>query len=306
MTHEVNTGTGSPLTVTGLGQCSLDYIALVDGYPIEDTKVEVRNLVIQGGGPVATALVSLSRLGVETRYLGRISDDEAGKEIQRGLIEEGVGVQGLKTLPGGKSQMAFIVVNTETGSRTILWQKPTVAPLGSEEVDPGLIKGSQMLLLDGLMVGASQEAARLAREHHVPVMLDAGRRRPGMMKLAGLADYIVCSEEFSREAGNTPEETLKELASLNPTAATVTLGQRGSVTWHRGKTFQTLAFEVQAVDTTGAGDVFHGGYIYGLIKGWDIEETVRFASAFAALKCTRPGGRTGIPTLAETLKFINN
>lgn len=303
-------GGAKTFTVAGLGQCSLDYIASVDGYPAEDTKAEARSLTIQGGGPVATALVALSRLGARTRFMGLVSDDRAGEEIRRGLDEEGVDTGGLIAAPGGESQTAFIVVNSRTGSRTILWKRPTVAPLAPSDLDPSFIASADMLLLDGLMMEASLEAARAARAHGVPVMVDAGSLRPGMMELVGLCDYVVCSEGFARalapDPSNPPDpkEALGRLAGPNTLAATVTLGERGSITLHDDEVFATPAFEVPAVDTTGAGDVFHGGYIYGLLRGWDLPRTVRFASAFAALKCTRPGGRAGIPGLDETLRFM--
>ncbi|MBI1912182.1 MAG: sugar kinase [Deltaproteobacteria bacterium] len=292
------------MKVAGLGQCSLDYIALVKSYPKEDTKEEALEFSIQGGGPAATALVALSRLKVKTTFLGRISDDNAGVEIKKGLKDAGVDVRGLKTKKGGKSQLAFITVNNRTGARTIFWQRPTVPPLAADEVEPSLIKKQDFLLLDGLMVEASLRAAEIAKKNKIPIMLDAGRVRPGMLKIAQMCDYIVCSEEFSKGISNTIKGTIKELAGYNPKAITITLGKLGSITWSEGKLFRQPAFKVRAVDTTGAGDVFHGSYIYGLLKGWHIRKTVEFASAFAALKCLRLGGRAGIPTLSETLSFI--
>ncbi|MFQ5735827.1 MAG: PfkB family carbohydrate kinase [Thermodesulfobacteriota bacterium] len=294
------------MRASGLGQCSLDYIASVDGYPVEDTKLEAAEMTVQGGGPVATALVSLARLGVGTSFMGIVADDGAGRAIRRGLSAEGVGVRGLLTRKGGRSQTAFIIVNRRTGTRTIIWQRPTVGALGPADVRPRVIKKSGILLLDGLMPEASMEAARLARSFDVPVLLDAGRPRPGIFDLISLSDHVVCSEEFSRGLGLTPRQTLKKLSSFGPACAVVTLGKKGSVTWCAGRVFSRPAFKVRAVDTTGAGDVFHGGYAYGVLKGWKMEKTVSFASAFAALKCLTPGGRAGIPTLARTLGFMKN
>ncbi len=277
---------------------------MVDGYPDEDTKNEVVEFTIQGGGPVATALAALGRLGVRTIFMGVVSDDPAGDEIKRGLAEEGVDTRGLKVKKGGTSQVAFIVVNRKTATRTIFWKRPTCGELTPRDIRTSLIKGKDFLLIDGLMVDASMEALRIARDHGVPIMLDGGRLRPGMMELARMCDYVVCSEEFAREAGGTPEMAIKRLRSRDTKAVTVTLGRRGSVTWYGGGFFRTPAFKVDAVDTTGAGDVFHGGYIYGLLRGWDMERTVRFASAFAALKCRRLGGRSGIPGLKEVVRFM--
>jgi sulfofructose kinase len=292
------------MKVVGLGQCSLDYLMVVDGYPREDTKQEVADWMVQGGGPVATALVSLSRLGIETAFMGIVSDDEAGGEIRRGLVREGVDVTYMVERRGGRSQTAFITINRERGTRTILWQRPTVRSIEPSEVGKDFLDGAAFLLLDSLFGSASLKAAEMAIEAEIPVMVDAGRVREGTEELLHHSDYIVASEEFAGEYGGTPEEALRRLEEFKPKAATVTLGDRGSMTISAGEISHQPAFDVDVVDTTGAGDVFHGGYIYGLLQGWEIKKTVKFASAFAGLKCREVGGREGIPTLQETMQFM--
>ena len=292
-------------TVTGIGQCSLDTIVPVGTFPTEDTKYEVSGWTVQGGGPVATAMVTLARLGVKTRFAGVVGDDEAGALIKKGLRMEGVGIKGVVTRKGKCSQLAFIVANTTKAKRTIFWQRPTGQPLRPSEVDTKSIeRSSSFLLIDGLMERASIKAARAAKRAGVPVMLDAGRMRDGTEELASLSDYIVASEEFAVEYGGSADGALKKLARLKPKAATITLGKRGSVTWTGAGTFSQRAFAVKAVDTTGAGDVFHGAYVFGLLRGWEIGEAIRFASAAAALKCTLPGGRAGIADLKTTLALM--
>ncbi len=292
------------MKVVGLGQCSLDYITLLDGFPQEDAKKEVVDFTVQGGGPVATALVTLSRLGVNSAIVGRVSDDPAGDEIRRGLKAEGVGVKGLLARPGGRSQQAVVLVNRKAGSRTICWQRPTVEPLSPREVDPVFFKGARFILLDGLMMEASYKAAEHAARLGIPVMLDAGSMRPGMLKLASMSDYLVCSDRFVSDLKLSIKEAFKKLRTGRTRAVTVTVGDKGSFTFYEGKVYLQKAFKVKAVDTTGAGDVFHGAYAYGVIQGWDIKRTVEFASAVAAMKCRELGGRAGIPTLTEALRFI--
>ena len=295
------------MIVTGIGQCSLDYLAFVDAYPPLDTKKEILQWHEEGGGPVATALVALSRLGVRCRFSGVVGDDDAGGKIQRSLAEEGVDISGLKMRRASVSQTAFIAVERETGRRTIFWLRPTGEALGKAELGEDFLVGCSMLLLDGLMAEISIHAAGEAGRRGLPVMLDAGRVRPGMVELAGLSDYVVGSEEFARELGweLSPGALSRERERLGAKALTITLGERGSITASSGgDCFETAAFKVDVVDTTGAGDVFHGGYAYGLLQGWGIRRTVAFASALAAIKCTMAGGRAGIARLAEVMSFM--
>jgi ribokinase len=292
------------MKVAGLGQCSLDHLLTVDFYPDQDTKTEATEWTVSGGGPVATALVSLSRLGVECDFYGIIGDDDSGSRIRESIISEKVETGGLVIRNDSSSQTAFIVVEKETGKRTIFWKRPSSESLRAEELPDNFPGDVDLLLLDGLMLEASLYAAKKARERSIPVMLDAGSLRKGMLELVSVCDYVVSSEVFARELIKTdddsfPEEALKLIKSLGPKTVTVTLGDRGSITSSGSEIFRTPAFGIKVVDTTGAGDVFHGGYIYGLLRGWDIRGVVRFASAFAALKCRRPGGRAGIPSLEE-------
>lgn len=294
------------MLVTGLGQCSLDYLSLVDVYPQVDTKKEVLEWHEQGGGPVATALVALSRLGVSCRFSGVTGDDEAGGKIRQSLADEGVDVTGLVKRGKSFSQLAFIAIEKGTAKRTIFWRRPSGNSLQPEELAEDFLLGSNFLLIDGLMMDASLAAVKKAREMHVPVMLDAGSAREGMFELAGLCDYVVASEVFAEGLGweLVPESLLREYALLGVKVLTITQGENGSITVSDDRIIRMPAFTVEAVDTTGAGDVFHAGYIYGLLQKWDLERVIRFASALAAVKCQQMGGRKGIPHLDEAMRFL--
>jgi len=294
------------MIVTGIGQSALDYLVLVDTYPRVDTKKEVIKWHEQGGGPVATALVALSRLGISCRFHGIIGDDYAGEKIRQSLTEEGIDVTGLIKRERATSQIAFIVVEKGTARRTIFWKRPSGNPLQREELGVDFLDGSDFLILDGLMKDISLYAAKRAKTLNIPIMLDAGRMRPGMLDLARLSDYVVTSEEFAKDLGwqLTQEALLKEKEKLGVKVLTITLGEKGSITISNDEFIQLSAFRVKAVDTTGAGDVFHGGYIYGLLNKWSLNDAVTFASALAAIKCTKIGGRIGIPGLSEVKKFL--
>ncbi len=294
------------MAVVGIGQCAWDMLAVVDGFPQADTKKEVLVWEEQGGGPVATALAALSRFGVLCRFHGVIGDDREGAEIRQSLREEGVDVAGLVRRSEASSQTAFIAIDQSVGTRTIFWKRPTGDPLAKEELPPDFLSNAEFLLLDGLMKDVSLFAAQQARKADIPVMLDAGRVRDGMLELARMSDYVVGSEEFARELGwkGNAGSFRQEVRRLGLGITTITLGARGSVTFAGDEIISCPAFPVETKDTTGAGDVFHGGYLYGLLQKWPLKETIRFASAVAAMKCRRLGGRTGIPRLAEVQEFL--
>lgn len=293
------------MTVCGLGQCSLDYLALVDGYPEIDTKKEVLEWHEQGGGPVATALVALSRLGVQCRFYGVVGDDPEGEKIRQSLVDEGIDVKGLRRREKASSQTAFIAVEKSSAKRTIFWRRPSGGELTAEEIGEVFWEDCGFLLLDGLVSEVSLHAAREAHARNIPVMLDAGTARPGLLEIAENSDYLVASEGFARGNGwdLSPGFLEKKKDALGLRTLTITLGGSGSITVS-DRVDRIPAFAVEAADTTGAGDVFHGGYIYGLLQSWDIRDTLTFASALAAMKCMKIGGRAGIPRLDEVREFL--
>lgn len=294
------------MAVVGIGQCAWDMLAVVDHFPQADTKKEALALEEQGGGPVATALAALSRLGVPCRFHGVTGDDREGAAIRQSLVEEKIDVAGLVARSNAASQTAFIAIDRDKGTRTIFWKRPSGAPLTKGELPPDFLSNAEFLLLDGLMMDVSLYAARQATEAGVPVLLDAGRVREGMLELARRCQYVVGSEEFARELGwkDDPGSFRQVIRKHGFGITTITLGSRGSVTFADDEIISCPSFPVETVDTTGAGDVFHGGYLYGLLQKWPLRDTVRFASAVAAMKCRKLGGRAGIPKLSEVLQFL--
>lgn len=253
---------------------------------------------------MATALVTCARWGVRTACIGFVGDDPFGDFIRSDLADEGVDVSALARVPSSRSQFALVVAEAGTGKRNIFWNRGVQATPERSPLDLAMIPKASFLHLDGLMAEASIAAARLARAHGVPVMFDGGTLREGSLELAGLTDYLVVSHKFSIQYLSTddPARAALELARLGPAMVTVTLGAGGSVTFTREGTFTQRALEIDAVDTTGAGDVFHGALIFGILEGWEPVAAIRIATAAAGLKCLEPGGRAGIPTLEAALK----
>ncbi|MBN2497772.1 MAG: sugar kinase [Deltaproteobacteria bacterium] len=284
--------------VVGVGHATVDTLGVVGGYPSMDTKTELVQFSMQGGGPVATALATLAVLGESTAFIGKISDDDFGVFIRQGLQELGVDTTGLLVEPGRVSPYSFVAVEQGSGRRTIFWTRGDVSPLVEAELPLALLQGARVLHVDGLQMAAQCCAARKARELGVKVVYDAGSPREGMEELIGMTDALVASEHFAAEvAGGGLAESLKRLSARGPETVVITIGEDGSVGMERGETYAVPALDVDVVDTTGAGDVYHGAFIFGMLRGWNLPERMRFASTAASLSCRELGGRAGLPSL---------
>lgn len=293
------------IEIGGLGFCSVDYLSIVPYIPV-DEKVGAISQLVQGGGPAATAVVAASRLGAETAFIGVVGDDQAGKEILRGFQQENVETKHIRIKMGKESAVAFCWVEQQSGKRSIVWSKGTAMPLDAEAVDPDFIASLKLLHLDGHNTEAAIRAAETAKANGVIVSLDAGSIYPGMETLVGLSDICIASETFARNftKEENAERAVEKLFMKGKLVSAVTLGDKGVVAMTKDGVINKSAFKVPVVDTTGAGDVFHGAFAYAYIQGWDTGKCIDFAEAAAAIKCTRLGGRTGIPQRDEVIRFL--
>lgn len=287
--------------VVGLGQSCLDVLTTVEAYPPPDTKCEYTDLLVQGGGPVGTALVALSRWGLSTAMVGVVGDDVFGPMIRRSLEEEGVDTRGLLVRRGHSSQFAYVAAEPGLGRRTVFWRRPTGAPPGVDEVDWGRVRAAGVFHTDGLFAEAALAGCRFARAAGVAVVVDAGSLREGMLDIARAADHFVASEKFARElvGGDDPPGACRRLAEFGPSVVGVTLGSRGYVAMTGGRLFERPAYTVEAFDTTGCGDLFHAGLSYGVARGWSPEKSLDFGAWAAAMVARHLGGRSGIPATGD-------
>ncbi|MFO7569973.1 MAG: PfkB family carbohydrate kinase [Smithellaceae bacterium] len=285
--------------IFGLGQCSLDYIGLIENYPPPDVKCEFSNLLVQGGGPAATALVALSRWGMDTYMTGVTGDDDFGTAIITSLADEGIDTGGIQIRKNERSQFAFIACESGPARRTIFWQRPTGRPPAPEEINIAMLQKSAALHTDGLFAEASLYACRKAKEAGIPVIVDAGTLRDGMLAIAPYSDCFITSEVFSRALAGTPEETCRILAGMGIRFTGVTLGAKGCIALVDGRWIRKEAYPAKVVDTTGCGDVFHAGVTYGIVRGWPAEKSLDCGAWAASLVSTRMGGRKGIPDINE-------
>jgi ribokinase len=250
---------------------------------------------------VATALVALARWGISCALAGVVGDDLFGRMIRESLEAEGIDPAGVVTRKGKDSQFAFIVAEPGLGRRTIFWRRPTGPSLSPGEIDLYRVKQARVLHTDGRFVEASLAACRTARKAGVQVVTDADSFQEGLMEVARWSDFFISSEHFASALlkKGDPREACQRIVELGPKVAGVTLGAKGYVALAEGRWIERPAYPVEAVDTTGCGDVFHAGFIFGLIQKWDYEKCLDFAAWSAARVSLKMGGRSGIPSLQE-------
>jgi sulfofructose kinase len=289
------------IDVYGLGQCAWDYIGQIEKYPPSDAKCEMSEMVVQGGGPVATALVALTRWGFSCSFCGVVGDDAIGHQITQSLQDENVDTSQIIIRQGFDSQFAFIAAEKNGGKRTIFWRRPTGQRAMAKELNYDMIRQARVFHTDGLFPEASLTAARIAKEAGVIVVVDAGTLREGMLDLAKYSDYLIVSEVFARDLikMDNPRKACKGLQNLGPEIVGVTLGSRGYLALDHNRWIERPAYPVKSVDTTGCGDLFHAGISLGILKGWDFGKTLDFSSWAAANVSTKLGGRAGIPSVDD-------
>lgn len=296
----------SELDVLGLSCCCWDLLAIVDRMPELDDKAPMREWTQQGGGQAATAMVAVARLGGKAGIIGRVGDDENGDHIHRAFVAERVDTSGLRQVPGETSQFAICIIHGPTGKRTIFWKPGTVGPPAAAEVSPEQVRAAKVLLVDAHAPEAGLQAAQYAHEAGLPIVLDLEKPSPTNEALIRLSTHPVLPLGFVRALTGVddPIAAARRAQRLGPQTVVVTLGDRGCVAVEGARVVRLAAYDVPVVDTTGAGDVFHGAFAYGLVLGLGLEDNLRLASAVAALKCRALGGRAGLPSLAEAQELV--
>jgi sugar/nucleoside kinase (ribokinase family) len=284
--------------LVGVGLNATDTLIPLESYPALGSKVEYQTATVLPGGQVATAVVACQHWGLQTRYVGKLGDDDAGRLHCREFERTGVEAQ-LITVSGGPSPQSLILVDSG-GERTIFGRRDERLILQPEELRREWIVNARALHLDGHDTAAATTAARWAREAGVPVIADLDDTYPGVEELLENIDYLLVSRDFPTQL--TMEGDLHDALRLMQRRygcrlTGATLGKSGVLAWD-GKDFHhNAAYCVPVVDTTGAGDIFHAGFIYALLQGWSLDRQLDFACAAAALNCTAIGARGGIQTV---------
>jgi sulfofructose kinase len=291
-----------PFDAVALGLNAVDHLVVVPHYPEFNSKISYQSHHLAAGGQCATAMVTLARLGLSTSYIGKVGSDEAGRFQISSLAAEGVDTAGVVVVEEAETQNAFIIIDQATGERTILWRRDERLTIREVEVDERTVTAGRVLHIDGYDVAASIAAARFARAAKIPVVLDIDNVYAGAERLLPLVDFLISSSAFPEQMTGVRDlaAALKRLSEMSGSLlVAATLGSEGALCYIHGQYIHSPAFKIECRDTTGAGDAFHGGFIYGLLKNLSVEETLRFANAVAALKCRALGARTALPRLDE-------
>jgi sulfofructose kinase len=294
-----------PFDVVGLGLNSIDLIAVVAEFPEPDSKQRIQRFAQLPGGQAATAMVACTRLGWRARYIGTFGGDEHGRIARESLSREGVDLSAAIIVADAPNQFAVILVDQRTGERTILWDRDPRLKIRPELVPASAIQAGRVLLVDCHETEGALHAAREARASGMPTVLDVERVRPTIEDLLRHIDVIIAARDFPAELTGLgdPGRALAEIGNrFGSRVVAMTLGAEGSLARCGGREIRTPAFEVECVDTTGAGDVFRAGFIAGLLA-WgpsaEVEDLFDCANAVSALKCRQLGAREGIPRWSE-------
>jgi len=293
------------IDLVGVGLNATDTLIRLPHYPALGSKVEFRSADVLPGGQVATAVAACQQWGLRTRYVGKIGDDSAAA-IHRAEFDR-LGVEThLVTAAGCASQQAVILVD-DAGERTVLWKRDNGLTLLPQELRPEWITHARALHVDGHDTAAAAVAAGWARDAGIPVVADLDDLYAGIETLLDKIDYLITSRDIPGRL--TGDQNLRQSLpavrnryGCRLTAAT--LGDEGVLAWDGSRFHYAPAFQVKTLDTTGAGDIFHAGFIYGLLRGWPLSRQLDFACAAAALNCTAAGARGGIQAVENIEKLI--
>lgn len=297
------------IKIVGIGACVMDTLVTVPNYPKEDTKLRALSSKAAGGGPTGTGLVAAQKLGEQTAYIGVLSDDNGGVFLHKDFEKYGVDTQFIEEKVGYRSFTSCIWLAKDTATRTIVFDKGNLPPLQLSDNQKQTIADSEILMIDGNEIDAAEEACRIARTNHTKVLYDCGGLYEGVERLLMLTDVMIPSEEFA--LGHTGRDNVQEAAkqlyeTYHPEVVVITSGKEGGIIYDGSEIIKYPAFLVEAVDTNGSGDVFHGAFAAAMVKGYSYMDCCLFASATSAIKCTGIGARESVPNEVTVHEFLRD
>lgn len=293
--------------VVGVGLNATDTMLIVPHFPAYAGKVPFLEEFLCPGGQVASAMVACASLGLRTKYIGAIGDDERGRIQIESLRGTGINLDHVQIRQNCPNQSAYIVIDRSTGERTVLWRRDDCLRIDPDQITEDQITSARLLHIDGHDTAAVAHAAAIARRHGIPVTVDVDTIYHGFDQVLPNIDYLVASSEFPTAwtGVNDPFGALEAIQNeYGMRCAAMTLGAHGSLARENGRYSYSPAFVVNCVDTTGAGDVFHGAFCYAVLQGMAMRDALEFSNAMAALNCTALGARGGIGGLESVRALI--
>ena len=291
--------------IVGIGVCTVDHLMSVPHMPGNNVNMRASTYLRQPGGLASCALVAAARLGAKTKIISRIGDDEDGKYIRRDLESEGVDTSQLLARQGSASHVSLVLVNELTGERSIITRPPTGEPVNAKEIKREDITAAKVLFIDSV-TDLTMQAARWAKEAGMRVVLDPAVPYAVMKDILPYVDVPIVPQQWAKAwMPDQPSAAVAEaLFRAGASIAVVTLGECGSVLCWQGGIAHIPAFAVEVVDTTGAGDAYHGAFMAALLEDWQAPRMARFAAAVGSLNCRAMGGRQALPTRPEVDDFL--
>ena len=295
----------------GFGLNAVDHLIVVPEHPAPDTKVHLLEHKQAAGGQAATTMVGLQRLGFKTAYAGRFGSDAAGQFGLAALKSENVDTEFAEVIEGARNQLAFIIVDARNGERTIIWDRDERLSYRADEAPLAVAPRGRVLHLDAHDPPAGARMAQAARAAGTIVSADIDNIYDGLPELLPLLNILITSREFPHRLTGIADEraSLVELkARYSCGIVGMTKGIDGAMLYCEGQFIESPAYDVPGgcCDTTGAGDAFHTGFLYGVLRGEDVETSLKMANAVAALKCRSLGARTALPHENELTEFLRN
>ncbi|MBQ7574293.1 MAG: hypothetical protein IJT23_08540 [Clostridia bacterium] len=293
--------------IVGIGANVCDTLITVPLYPTEDTKLRANSVVQSGGGPCATGLVAASKLGGKCAYIGTLTDDGAGVFLMSDLIKYGVLTDYVTVDRGHKSFTSYICLAMDSATRTCVFDKGDIPQWSLSEGQKSAIANAKVLMIDGNEMQAALEAVKIAKANSTKVLYDAGGLYDGVEDLLPYADVLIPSEEFALKftGAKTAQDAIKILFDkYSPEVVVITQGKHGGIMYNGSEIKSYPAFTVDAVDSNGSGDVFHGAFAFCIANGYNYYKACVFSSAVSAKKCTKLGARDGAPSYSEVMEFL--
>jgi sulfofructose kinase len=305
-TFDLRLPENKPFDVVGFGLNSVDHLCVVPEYPRLDSKTEMMQYEMLPGGQVATAIVFLSRVGLKTKYIGKVGGDYLGRFCLQSFEQEGIDISSIRVEESARNQFSVIIIDRQSCERTVLCERDGRLDFKESELHERSVCAGKILHLDGYD-STSLSAATWCQKQGIPVSIDLDKVVPNCAELIQQIDFLIVSSNFASEFTgiSDPVESFQALHQGFGGFLAMTLGKKGAMAWVGNQCIQFPGIPINAFDTTGAGDIFHAAFLFGLLQNWPLNRIMSFANTAAGLSCLHLGAQSGIRPFSEILQQMD-